>query len=892
MYKLSHIGYLATLLALALFVGCERGAESLATPSGEASLVASYKGDGEVTRVVNNQWESSDFIGVTTSDSEEFNMCYMVDANGAMNNTEDDYKISVVGSKSYYAYYPYDNSIESNGLKTIDLTQQSTLSGDMFEHLNLMWCKQEDVSAYQPMVYLLFRRQLVHLDVMLCLRECGYDSSRGVTLSGAPMRGTFDIRSGELVSEGDAASCGVKVQSVDSYTLTDHNGVDSDLMIVRCEGMVLPMESGEVTFAYYDTDGVKYKYTTSVEGWEAGNSYTYNITNQGYESFYLKDFEGDVTPYGNLWIIADEGIATEADFAALRERLKGTGVVELEHTLLFPNLKVLPSGALRDCLSLYSITMPKVETIGSEALKWCRNIRSVDAAAVEYISASAFEGCADLATIEGMTELYILGESALEGCTSLSEVVLPKLSNMGDNAFEGCSALVNFAAPYLDWVGKGAFAGCGAIEEIIVGVNLQNRGLSNLESGWVDHSRAAAIDLVAPSILPNGVSQSGTTLTYATGESDTFKTINNQIWQLSDITSSNMPQGDVWVVMDQQADTKEQYDGLLAALATRGAEVELLFPYLESLPEDALLGAVNISSIDLPSVTSIGAGSLTDIASLRSVTLGSNSGVESIGWSFISSEASESVDLVIKLAAGSAAKMEYNRLWSDSNKDHTQYFKTINGVGFRLASFSGILYDNTALPHGDSWDISDKGDPAEAEFEDLRQVLNKLDGRFVTLTFSQVNSLPRRALSGTSNIKCVNLPRATRLYHEALSNCKTLREISAPLVTTISDSVFSGSVNLSSVSLPSAMVIGASLFQYSSVMTNLVLGSEANIISCDVQCFETMGNMDNITLTTCTQAEITDVNVTISGNKFNIVNHDKYDEDGVTTYTFLKIIQK
>ncbi len=92
---------------------------------------------------------------------------------------------------------------------------------------------------------------------------------------------------------------------------------------------------------------------------------------------------------------------------------------------------------------------------------------------VTTINAGAFRGMENLKTVEWVGDLdnekiYTIGESAFEGCKSLTTVSIPgtRLDNVGANAFKNCESLtsVNFGDNPLTHLDSSAFTGCTSLD--------------------------------------------------------------------------------------------------------------------------------------------------------------------------------------------------------------------------------------------------------------------------------------------------------------------------------------------------------------------------------------------------------------------------------------------
>ncbi len=918
MYNIAYRSILSAslfvlVLSLSLLSGCERGGEDVAlscddVPSAavaSVSLIASQSGDDgdddgeQATRVESNLWESSDFIGVSTSDESEQNMCYMVEPNGEMTSTDNEYTISVIGSKSYYAYYPYQADMGEDNSVSIDVSEQSTMVEEQFKALDLMWTKQLDIDAYQPLVYLLFERQMVHVDLTLFIYDDTFDEASGINLNGVYTKGDFNVMTGDMTRSSAAGDLKLRVTTVDQSDVTLNDGTTKSASRVTAEAYILPMDDATITFSYMNGSGGNATCTLNSGDLISGNNYKFNIT-EGIESYELSQIDGSATPAGNLWVISDSDPAVSSQFGGLRSALETINNTGSSVSLLFLNLSALPSGALRDCTALTAVDMPNVKTLNSYALSGCSSLSDLGTPQLEYVAGYAFEGCRALESVS-MTSLNMVGEGAFEGCSTLDNLSFANLESIAARSFANCSALSIFDAPNVSWIGAEAFAGCANLKELTVG-NESTAGITNLVRGWVDSSETQDIQLTISTMLPTGLSVSGNELIYANGESDTFSNIKNEALMLSDFTTgmnlSDIPTSNEWILMDSSVSSSSDFAGLryvLNSLTGTSKSISLVFPNLATLPSGAFMDTQNLGAIDLMNITEIGADVFSGASSLRSITLnfasGDNTNSLDSGW--ITSAESEVIDLVINSTLPAGFTIQDNMLCL-TDDDSLSYFRSINGVGFTLSSFALFIgNDPLALPTTTEWYITESGTPLIAAFDDLKEALKRATSG-ITLIFAELDGLPNGALSEAENLYKVSLMKATRIYYGALSKCSTLEVVDAPYVTTVSESAFALSLNMKSVSLPSAMVVGSSAFQSMYQLESLDLGSSTYVSYYDKHCFDTMYNLSSLTtLTICGRDKFTsDMSISTSGTSLLFDNEgDEYGPAQIS-YTFKEIIER
>ena len=95
---------------------------------------------------------------------------------------------------------------------------------------------------------------------------------------------------------------------------------------------------------------------------------------------------------------------------------------------------------------------------------------TVEGLAVTDIGPFAFEGCTRLTEVVLPASVTNIGESAFNGCTQLTGVNLPHgVVSLGMYAFQGCSSLRAIEFPFsLRYVGAGSFWGCRALNSVFI----------------------------------------------------------------------------------------------------------------------------------------------------------------------------------------------------------------------------------------------------------------------------------------------------------------------------------------------------------------------------------------------------------------------------------------
>ena len=145
--------------------------------------------------------------------------------------------------------------------------------------------------------------------------------------------------------------------------------------------------------------------------------------------------------------------------------------------------------AFEYCTSLTSITIPNsVTSIGSPVFWKCTGLTSIDVATdnPNYSSSGGVlfnKGKTTLVAYPGGKQgaytipnsVTSIGESAFEGCSSLTSVVIPNsVTSIEEGAFSGCSGLTSVTIPNsVTSIGDDAFRNCTGLKNVILGSSVK-----------------------------------------------------------------------------------------------------------------------------------------------------------------------------------------------------------------------------------------------------------------------------------------------------------------------------------------------------------------------------------------------------------------------------------
>lgn len=111
-----------------------------------------------------------------------------------------------------------------------------------------------------------------------------------------------------------------------------------------------------------------------------------------------------------------------------------------------------------------------VDSIGDEALTGSIIDRSITEILDNYVTSignSAFDGCSSLTTAD-FPAVTTVGDYAFNGCSRLATVDLPAATTVGGNAFNGCSRLTTADFPAVVSISAKAFYSCSKLASLVL----------------------------------------------------------------------------------------------------------------------------------------------------------------------------------------------------------------------------------------------------------------------------------------------------------------------------------------------------------------------------------------------------------------------------------------
>ncbi len=114
---------------------------------------------------------------------------------------------------------------------------------------------------------------------------------------------------------------------------------------------------------------------------------------------------------------------------------------------------------------IWSIDLHSVTDLKGDTFVDAIQLQDINLNAIPAIPANCFEGLTSLKEVQALKSQTV-GENAFKGCTSLENVDITSATTIGKDAFKGCSALVEFIADSVTEIDVGIFDGCVNIETI------------------------------------------------------------------------------------------------------------------------------------------------------------------------------------------------------------------------------------------------------------------------------------------------------------------------------------------------------------------------------------------------------------------------------------------
>ncbi len=446
------------------------------------------------------------------------------------------------------------------------------------------------------------------------------------------------------------------------------------------------------------------------------------ITTLEGSEFTLSQFAVHTFPAVDTWVIEDQS-ATAEDFAGLSAAIEYISSAEVDRKIEieFSSLSTIPdyaifgislSDASRNFSALGALTAPNVTSVGNRAFEYCSGLTSVDMEILQSIGYNAFNGCSALTEID-LQEVTTIGESTFSGCSALTSVDLSALESLGSKAFNLCSSLEEATLPAtLETIKESTFSYCTSLTSISAPavVVIEQRAFNECRALTAFDAPLAeeigdyafiACESLESITLPSSRPSVGT---------GAF----NHCTSLTEIISESSE----FLFEDGILYNGDQSEAIAALQAVVSGDV-VLPSSTTTLRERTFYNCADITSVDLPGVTSISSFAFGYCSSLLTATLGAATTLDSEAFydcqlmtsltaaylTEIGSKAFYNCESLVELNIATASNVVLNSI-----NEHAFYAADVSKIVLTLgaANASSVKYGDTlTLGDEDSIEFSE-----------------------------------------------------------------------------------------------------------------------------------------------------------------------------------------
>lgn len=442
---------------------------------------------------------------------------------------------------------------------------------------------------------------------------------------------------------------------------------------------------------------------------------------------------------------------------------------------------------------------------------------------LKVIGASAFEGCT------GITEVVFrdvtadaafeqLGASAFKNCTSLETIHFPvgvQGTTFGASAFYKCESLKNITLPtnLVKMSGTATFQGCMELESITLPSALKFDTLSNHSTFRDCTNLKTIVNNATWTVIPNQMFNGCTALEAFTIPA-TVTEIGQTVFNNCPITTITIPasvtkigssafKGTQITTLTIPA-TVDNIGGTLYTVPKTGNKLKTLT--IEGNPttisDNAFKGVTSIETVNLPLLEKTGVSMFEGCTGITSVSMPSLKQLSK--YAFKGCTKLETITLPTTLGEYSGA----------GAFEGCTKLATINATGvtyFGHSMFKGCTkLSSVTLP--------------DATYGE--EMFSGCTG-LTSVTLGNVESLPNKMFYGcnNTNFKSITIPTTvTKLGTSVFENCKNLTSIDVSHVTTYGATLFKGCTNLGTVTLNmNATALGNNMFENCTNLKSITL---------------------------------------------------------------------
>ena len=427
----------------------------------------------------------------------------------------------------------------------------------------------------------------------------------------------------------------------------------------------------------------------------------------------------------------------------------------------------LPQSQMTKLTEVKLVNNSNYTDVANNFAKGIITLTTIDFGSATKIIDSAFEGCTGLTELVLPERIIQTNNNSFKGCTGLIKLEILGEVNVHNNVFQDCTSLADVTLVKVKNIGNGMFRNCSSLTEITIPETATSIG----STAFMGTSLVSIhVPANVTSIGTQAFEEVKTFTTLTLAENSKLTTIGHRCFQYSNLTGDIvLPEG--LTSMDTRA-----------FVGTKITSVTIPST-LTTIPNETFVGCAELETVVLPdNLTAIGSNAFDGCTSLTEINVPNT--VTSIGSNAFNNctSATITIDITKLTSIGSYA------------------FKNFTGL-------TGVI------------DISLATSVGEYAFENCTGITGvKLN--------STLTSIGKGAFKGCTGITEINLPSTlTSIGDSCFQGCTSITEVTIPdSVTYLGNSSFQGCSNLAEVNISTSSNISngwISVFRGCSSLTSI-----------------------------------------------------------------------